>query len=50
MTYTTVSHHKTAFTDMKMGRASAFSVMAFAFIIIITVLMLFYLNKREVEL
>ncbi len=42
--------YETAFTDMKMGRASAFSVMAFAFIIIITVLMLFYLNKREVEL
>ena len=42
--------YETAFTDMKMGRASAFSVMAFAFIIIITVLMMFYLNKREVEL
>ena len=42
--------YETAFTDMKMGRASAFSVMAFAFIILITVLMLFYLNKREVEL
>lgn len=42
--------YETAFTDMKMGRASAFSVMAFAFIILITVIMLFYLNKREVEL
>lgn len=42
--------YETAFTDMKMGRASAFSVLAFAFIIIITVAMLFYLNKREVEL
>ena len=42
--------YETAFTDMKMGRASAFSVLAFAFIIIITVAMLFYLNKKEVEL
>ncbi len=42
--------YETAFTDLKMGRASAFSVMAFAFIIVITVLMLLYLNKREVEL
>lgn len=42
--------YETAFTDMKMGRASAFSVLAFAFIILITVVMLFYLNKREVEL
>ena len=42
--------YETAFTDMKMGRASAFSVLAFAFIIVITVAMLFYLNKREVEL
>ena len=42
--------YETAFTDQKMGRASAFSVMAFAFIILITVLMLAYMNKREVEL
>ncbi len=42
--------YETAFTDMKMGRASAFSVLAFAFIITITVVMLFYMNKREVEL
>lgn len=42
--------YETAFTDMKMGRASAFSVLAFAFIIIITMLMLFFMNKREVEL
>ena len=42
--------YETAFTDLKMGRASAFSVLAFAFIILITVVMLFYLNKREVEL
>ncbi len=42
--------YETAFTDMKMGRASAFSVMAFAFIILVTVFMLFFLNRREVEL
>ena len=42
--------YETAFTDMKMGRASAFSVLAFALIIAITVVMLFYMNKREVEL
>lgn len=42
--------YETAFTDMKMGRASAFSVLAFAFIIVITVCMLLYVNKREVEL
>lgn len=42
--------YETAFTDMKMGRASAFSVLAFALIILITVAMLFYMNKREVEL
>lgn len=42
--------YETAFTDQKMGRASAFSVLAFAFIIVITVLMLIYMNKKEVEL
>lgn len=42
--------YETAFTDQKMGRASAFSVMAFAFIILVTVLMLLYMNKKEVEL
>lgn len=42
--------YETAFTDMKMGRASAFSVLSFAFIIVITVVMLLYMNKREVEL
>lgn len=39
--------YETAFTDMKMGRASAFSVLAFAFIIVITVCMLLYMNKRR---
>lgn len=42
--------YETAFTDMKMGRASAFSVLAFGLIILITVAMLYYMNKREVEL
>lgn len=42
--------YETAFTDQKMGRASAFSVLAFALIILITVIMLAYMNKREVEL
>lgn len=42
--------YETAFTDQKMGRASAFSVLAFAFIIIVTILMLIYMNKKEVEL
>ncbi len=42
--------YETAFMDQKMGRASAFSVLAFAFIIVITVVMLAYMNKREVEL
>ena len=42
--------YETAFTDQKMGRASAFSVLAFAFIILVTVFMLYFLNKREVAL
>lgn len=42
--------YQTAFNDMKMGRASAFSILAFAFIISITVVMLLFMNKREEEL
>lgn len=42
--------YQTAFNDMKMGRASAFSVLAFAFIIAITIIMLLFMNKREEEL
>lgn len=42
--------YEIAFTDQKMGRASAFSVVAFLVIILITVSMLFFMNKREVEL
>lgn len=42
--------YEIAFTDQKMGRASAFSVVAFFVIIVLTVFMLFFLNRREVEL
>lgn len=42
--------YEIAFDDQKMGRASAFSVVAFAVIILITILSLFYMNKKEVEL
>ena len=42
--------YEMAFDDQKMGRASAFSVMSFLIIILITVFMLYFLNKREVEL
>lgn len=41
--------YEMAFDDQKMGRASAFSVMSFIVIIVITVFMLYFLNKREVE-
>lgn len=41
--------YEIAFTDQKMGRASAFSVVAFFVIILITILMLLFMNKREVE-
>lgn len=42
--------YEIAFTDQKMGRASAFSVVSFFVIILITMFMLYFLNKREVEL
>ncbi len=42
--------YEIAFTDQKMGRASAFSVVSFIVIIAITAIMLFVMNKREVEL
>lgn len=42
--------YEIAFTDQKMGRASAFSVVSFFIIIFITIFMLYFLNKREVEL
>jgi raffinose/stachyose/melibiose transport system permease protein len=42
--------YKIAFTDQMMGKASAFSVVSFFVIILITIFMLVFLNKREVEL
>lgn len=42
--------YKIAFTDQMMGKASALSVVSFIVIILITIFMLFFLNKREVEL
>lgn len=42
--------YRIAFTDQMMGKASAFAVVAFIVIIIITILMLKFLNSREVEL
>lgn len=41
--------YEMAFTDQKMGRASAFSVVSFFVIIAITVCMLFFLNRKEVD-
>lgn len=41
--------YEIAFTDQKMGRASAFSVVSFAVIIAITIVMLIFMNKKEVE-
>ncbi|MDO5574936.1 MAG: sugar ABC transporter permease [bacterium] len=42
--------YQMAFVEQKMGRASAFSVVSFILIITVTVLMLIYMNKKEVEL
>jgi raffinose/stachyose/melibiose transport system permease protein len=42
--------YKIAFTDQMMGKASAFSVVSFFVIILITIFMLIFMNKREVEL
>lgn len=42
--------YKIAFTDQMMGKASAFSVVSFLVIILITIIMLIFMNKREVEL
>lgn len=42
--------YRIAFTDQMMGKASAFSVVAFFIIIAITIFMLIFLNKREVEI
>ncbi len=42
--------YRIAFNDQMMGKASAFSVVAFIVIILITIFMLIFMNKREVEL
>ena len=42
--------YQIAFNDQMMGKASAFSVVSFIVIIVITICMLALLNKREVEL
>ncbi|WP_070000407.1 carbohydrate ABC transporter permease [Cellulosilyticum sp. I15G10I2] len=42
--------YKIAFTEQQFGKASAFSVAAFLVIIVITVAMLIFMNKKEVEL
>lgn len=42
--------YEIAFGDQKMGRASAFSVVSFFVIILITVFMLYFMNKKEVEM
>lgn len=42
--------YKIAFTEQQFGKASAFSVAAFLVIIVITIAMLIFMNKKEVEL
>lgn len=42
--------YKIAFNEQMMGKASAFSVVAFIVIIAITIIMLIFMNKKEVEL
>lgn len=42
--------YKIAFTDQMMGKASAFSVVSFIVIILITITMLIFMNKKEVEM
>lgn len=42
--------YKIAFTDQMMGKASALSVVSFFVIILITIGMLVFMNRREVEL
>ncbi|MBR1692385.1 MAG: sugar ABC transporter permease [Lachnospiraceae bacterium] len=38
-----------AFNDQMMGKASAFSVVSFAVIVLITIIMLIHMNRKEVE-
>ncbi len=42
--------YKIAFSDQMMGKASAFSVASFIVIIFITIFLLIFMNRREVEL
>lgn len=42
--------YRIAFTEQQFGKASAFSLVAFAVIILITMGMLIFMNKKEVEL
>jgi ABC-type sugar transport systems, permease components len=42
--------YKMAFIEQTFGKAASFSVVSFFIIIIITAFMVFYMNKREVEL
>ena len=44
------SIYKIAFTEQQFGKASAFSVVAFLIIILITAALVTYMNKREVEI
>lgn len=44
------SIYKYAFIEQKFGKASAFSVISFFVIVFITIIMLFFMNRREVEL
>jgi raffinose/stachyose/melibiose transport system permease protein len=42
--------YRMAFTERQMGKASALSVVSFAFIVIVTLGLLAYMNRHEVEL
>ena len=42
--------YRMAFTERQMARASALSVVSFTFIVIVTIGLLKYMNKREVEI
>jgi len=44
------SIYKYAFIEQKFGKASAFSVISFFVIVLITIIMLFFMNRKEVEL
>ncbi len=44
------SIYKLAFTEQLMGKSAALSVVAFILIITVTICMLIYMNKREVEM